>query len=264
LQLSDRNTPKILLRTCNVTVEDMGDSHIKPLLNRINLEIPQNKFTTILGRSGSGKTTIAHTLIDLLAPSLQMTEGTIYYKGQLIEHKKLKHLRGKQIFYIPQDASTALNPRVKIAKQFNDASIPSYSFNKARRILQRLNLSDPTRILNSYSFQLSGGQRQRCLLAMALMRDPELLIFDEPTTALDEKSKQHFISSLNELYQHSNPTILCITHDLDFFLNHSDYIYIVSEGEIVDQGEPLHLYNSPTHCYTKDIVKHLEQQNITT
>ncbi|MCP5103004.1 MAG: ABC transporter ATP-binding protein [bacterium] len=224
-----------------------------PLLKKVSIEIRKNKITGLIGESGSGKTILSKTLSALLPETIFFKEGIFSYKGETIDYNRLKKLRGTHIFYTPQNAAASLNPVMKLKHQVNETS--KIGPLELIELLKSLGFPDPQRILNAYPFELSGGENQRCLLAIAAALQPELLILDEPTAGLDQHLQGNFIRLVKEIQEQYDLTILLITHNLSIARNISDYVYIILQGEIVEQGTPEDLFSSPVHNYTKEIVR---------
>lgn len=241
-----------LLSVRHLGVEVIGAADVVALLQDISIDLKANQITCLIGESGSGKTIFSKTISALLPENIFVKKGDIFYKGESVDYKTLRKLRGSHIFYSPQNAAASLNPVLKIKRQINETS----KINHAQLIdlLRNLDFHDPERILNSYPFELSGGENQRCLLAMAAALKPELLILDEPTSALDHHLQDGFMDLIKKIQQQYGITILLITHNLSIVENVSDYIYIILKGEIVEQGTPEDLFSSPACAYTREIV----------
>ncbi|MCX6582965.1 MAG: ATP-binding cassette domain-containing protein [Candidatus Aminicenantes bacterium] len=223
-----------------------------PLLQNVTIDIRKNKVTCLIGESGSGKTIFSKTIAALLPENVFIEQGDILYQGQSIDYSMLKKSRGRRIFYTPQNAAASLNPALKINRQVNESSKLDQA--QLLDLLSDLDFRDPERILNSYPFQLSGGENQRCLLAMAVALQPELLILDEPTSALDHHLQEGFMGLIKKVQQRFGLTILLITHNLSLVRNAADYIYIILNGEILEDGIPGDLLTCPRHAYTREIV----------
>jgi ABC-type dipeptide/oligopeptide/nickel transport system ATPase component len=223
-----------------------------PILENINIRIKKNKITSLIGESGAGKSIFAKTLTSLLPTHIAMTKGNIFYEDQPVTYDRLKKMRGSYIFYVPQNASAALNPVIKIKNQINETS--KIKYHQLIKLLKDLGIHDPDRILNSYPFELSGGENQRCLLAMAAAKKPRVLILDEPTASLDLSLQEGFMQLIKTIQQQYYLTILLITHNVSIARNISNYIYIILKGKIIEQGHPQELFSNPIHDYTKEIV----------
>ena len=233
-----------------------SDVNTVPLLEKVTIDIRKNQITGLIGESGSGKTIFSKTISALLPENIYIEKGDIFYKGESVDYKTLKKLRGRHIFYAPQNAAASLNPVLKIKRQINETSKINHT--QLIDLLENLDFHDPERILNSYPFELSGGENQRCLLAMAAALQPELLILDEPTSALDHDLQEGFMDLIKKIRQQYDLTILLITHNLSIVRNISDYIYIIFKGKIVEQGTPEDLFSCPVHSYTKEIADYFK------
>ena len=240
-----------LLTVKGLTV--MEEATSTPILKNIHLKIKKNQIITLIGESGAGKSLLVRSIVGLLPHNLTIVSGEFYFSGKYISFSRLKNLRGRKIFYTPQNAKSSLNPMLKIRKQIDETS--SIGLNKIENVLLDLDFSDPTKILNSYAFELSEGENQRCLLAMAIAINPEFLILDEPTLSLDFSVQRDFITLLKKIQKKYCMTILVITHNLYLLKIISDYIYVIKEGIIVDQGTKSSVFSYPSHEYTKEIAR---------
>ncbi|MDQ1351863.1 MAG: peptide/nickel transport system ATP-binding protein ddpF [Acidobacteriota bacterium] len=223
-----------------------------PFLKNVSIDLRKDKITCLIGESGSGKTIFSKTIAALLPENVFIEQGDIFYKGKAIDYCTLKKSRGRLIFYSPQNAAASLNPVLKIKRQVNEWA--KLDQTQLLDLFRDLEFQDPERVLNSYPFQLSGGENQRCLLAMAVAQQPELLILDEPTSAMDLHLQEEFMGLIKKVRQQFELTILLITHNLSLVRNAADYIYIILNGEIIEHGTPGDLLTSPGHAYTREIV----------
>jgi ABC-type glutathione transport system ATPase component len=199
-----------------------------PLLQNVSIDLRKDKITCLIGESGSGKSIFSKTIAALLPENVFIEHGDILYQGQSLDYTTLKKLRGRGIFYTPQNAAASLNPVLKIKRQVDEWS--NLNQKQLLALLRDLEFQDPERVLNSYPFQLSGGENQRCLLAMAIAQQPELLILDEPTSALDLDLQEEFIGLIKKVRRQYGLTILLITHNLALVRNAADYVYIILNG----------------------------------
>jgi ABC-type dipeptide/oligopeptide/nickel transport system ATPase component len=239
------------LRVCAAN-QNRDGANASPLLQNVTIDLKKNKITCLIGESGSGKSIFSKTIAALLPENVFIQQGDIFYKGQAMTYGMLKKLRGRGIFYSPQNAASSLNPVIKIKRQLEEVS--TIDRDQIPDILRDLDIRDPERILNSYPFELSGGENQRCLLAMAVAPRPELVILDEPTSALDHHLQEGFITTIKKIQRRFGFTILLITHNLALVRRTADYVYIILNGEIMEEGTPLDLLTCPRHAYTKEIV----------
>jgi ABC-type dipeptide/oligopeptide/nickel transport system ATPase component len=248
-----------LLKIKNLSAEIKAGAWSKPqsLLKNINIHIRENKITALIGESGAGKTIFSRTISALLPENVFITAGNFYYKGNEVDYNRLKKIRGKEIFYAPQNAAASLNPVLKIKKQI--AEVSKISRRSLVGILKFMNIEEPAKLLNSYPFELSEGENQRALLTMALAVKPSLLVLDEPTSALDIDSRREFIKLVKNIRSEYSLSILLITHNLSIVAHIADYIYIMLSGEIVEKGKPGIIFQKPSHPYTREIVNLLSR-----
>jgi ABC-type dipeptide/oligopeptide/nickel transport system ATPase component len=216
------------------------------VLDRINIDLQKEKITTLIGESGSGKSVFSKSILGLLPGGFEISRGRIIFNQKPVNISALSKLRGKNIFYIPQNAQASLNPVKKIAGQISALNRVFF-----KETLLNLNFSEPSRVLNSYPFELSGGENQRVIIAMALQQEPDLLILDEPTTGLDSSVLDKFVQLLKEVQKSYSLTMLLITHKLRLVFALSDYTYVIYRGKIVDSGPKTSFLNTSEHPYTR-------------
>ena len=240
-----------------------GDVHV---LNDLNFEIHDNEIFGIAGESGCGKTTLLKTLYDIIEFPLEIDKGKVILSGEKngqsfsYESGNIQKTWWNNISYVPQAAQSVLNPIVRLKKQFLD-SIPQedrknetkeQTLARVAKYLEELNLSPD--ILESYPFQLSGGQRQRVMIAMALVCKPEILIADEPTTALDVTIQAQILDLMNQLKKETGTSILFITHDLGVVAEVCDDVAVMYCGRVVERGDVKTIFANPSHPYTKGLL----------
>tara|TARA_E500000331_G_scaffold188559_1_gene181492 strand:+ start:731 stop:2323 length:1593 start_codon:yes stop_codon:yes gene_type:complete len=227
----------------------------------ISLNIKRGKTLSLVGESGSGKSVTALSILQLLPQgSVRFSkESSILFQGNQIigsDKKSLTALRGNKISMIFQEPMTSLNPYQKVGFQIDETLIihKNYSKKEAREktlsLLAKVKIPEPETKVDSYPHQLSGGQRQRIMIAMALANEPDLLIADEPTTALDVTVEKTLLELLTDLQKEFGMSILFITHDLNIVKRFSDEVCVMKEGKIVESGEVGDLFNNPQHPYT--------------
>jgi len=233
-------------------------------VDRISFELKKGETVALVGESGSGKSVTALSVMKLLPyPAASHPSGTVHFKGQellgLPEHE-IRKVRGNDITIIFQEPMTSLNPLHTIEKQIGEILLlhSGITGERARaRILELLGLcgiADPEGRLASYPHQLSGGQRQRVMIAMALANEPDLLIADEPTTALDVTVQAQILKLLKELQTRLGMAMLFITHDLGIVRKIADVVCVMKDGKIVETGPVADVFDKPKHPYTRALL----------
>ena len=261
----------ISIRNLCIGFRSQGNS--KNVVHAISLDIPKGKTTAIVGESGSGKTVTAMSIMKLLPyPSSYHDSGEIIYNNQNIlsfKDKEIQKIRGKKITAIFQEPMTSLNPLHTIEKQINEIimlhSPLSYSEStkKTINLLEQVGLKNITSRLKSYPHELSGGQRQRVMIAISIANNPDLLIADEPTTALDVTTQLQIIELLKNIQNRLGMSILFISHDLSVVKKISDYICIMKDGKIVERNSTSEIFNNPKNEYTKKLINAQTRKKIT-
>lgn len=261
-----------------IKVEDLHVSYRSPnktteVLKGLNFSLSKAETLVIVGESGSGKTTLGKALSGLLSPSTKIS-GKLKFKNEIFDLSDPKlnwrEIRGVKIGHIFQDPSSSLNPRRKIKKQFIDTLVTSRKYSekecieKAKYLLNLLNFKDANKVLNSYPFQLSGGMCQRVSIALSLSLEPEVLIADEITSALDLKSQYELIQLLDDIKNHLNTGILFITHDLNLVKKIGNKILYLNKGVFDEIGDLKKIRNKPkseSNCVNerKDLILQAEK-----
>jgi microcin C transport system ATP-binding protein len=234
------------------------------VVNNVNIEIPKGKTVAIVGESGSGKTLSALSILRLLPGNANINSGSITFKEKdllQLPLNEIEKIRGNKISTIFQEPMSSLNPLHTIDKQIKEM-ITTHNKKNLRelsasvlKLLKEVNLEDLMNRPNIYSYELSGGQRQRVMIAMSIANNPDLLIADEPTTALDVTVQQQILSLLNKIQKQRKMSILFISHDLGVVNKIADYIYVMKDGKIVEHGQKFEIFNNPKDPYTKQLVR---------
>ena len=233
------------------------------VVNNVNIEIPKGKTVAIVGESGSGKTLSALSILKLLPGNANINSGSIIFKEKdllQLPLNEIEKIRGNKISTIFQEPMSSLNPLHTIDKQIKEMITTHNKKNLVElnasvlNLLKEVNLEDLMNRPNIYSYELSGGQRQRVMIAMSIANNPDLLIADEPTTALDVTVQQQILSLLNKIQKQRKMSILFISHDLGVVNKIADYIYVMKDGEIIEHGDKLEIFNNPKNPYTKQLV----------
>ena len=228
----------------------------------VSFDIARGETVALVGESGSGKSVTALSILKLLPPSAALS-GTIEFTGQNLvaaSPAELRAVRGNDISMIFQEPMTSLNPVHTIGRQVGEvlAVHKGLRANAARartiELLEQVGIADPASRLASYPHQLSGGQRQRVMIAMALANEPDLLVADEPTTALDVTVQAQILLLLKELQQRLGMAMLFITHDLGIVKRIADRVCVMTQGEIVETGPVAQVFDHPQHTYTRRLL----------
>lgn len=226
-------------------------------------ELDPGQTLGIVGESGSGKSVLCTSVMGLLAATARVNSGSIEFHGEQLltfSEKQLRDLRGNRISMVFQDPMTSLNPYLKIKNQILESvrlhtNISAANATKqALDMLDEVGLPDPENIMNMYPHQLSGGMRQRVMIAMALINKPDVLIADEPTTALDVTLQAQILKLIKKLQRQYNIAVIFVSHDLGVISGIADYVLVMQKGHIVEQGTSDSLFYEPRHPYTRNLL----------
>jgi oligopeptide/dipeptide ABC transporter ATP-binding protein len=229
----------------------------------LNLSLQRGETYALVGESGCGKSATALALLRLVEPG-RIVAGKIEFDGQqLLElpEPEMRKLRGDRIAMVFQEAAAALNPVMRIGRQVGEALRVHRGIKKkeadreAVRLLRQVRLPDPEKQALAYPHELSGGMKQRVMLAIALSCEPELLIADEPTTALDVTVQAQILALLRELKQQYSLTVLLITHDLGVVAENADRVGVMYAGRLVEEAPVGQLFEQPQHPYTQGLIR---------
>ncbi len=232
-------------------------------VNGISFNLDCGKILGIVGESGSGKSVSAYSIMQILAPTGKIVSGSIKFDGMEligIGEKTMRSIRGKRISMIFQDPMTSLNPVYTIGHQLMEAITlhTDYQGAAARErtveLLRLVNVNDPGKRIKQYPYEFSGGMRQRVMIAMALACEPDILIADEPTTALDVTIQAQILELMNSLQDEIGMSIILITHDLGVVAQICDEVVVMYAGEICEQGTADEIYYNSHHEYTKGLL----------
>jgi oligopeptide/dipeptide ABC transporter ATP-binding protein len=233
-------------------------------VNHLSFDVPDGSCFGIVGESGSGKSVTALTVMGLLAsPPGRVESGKILYRGDDLLTKtkeQMRGYRGKNIAMVYQDPMTALNPVLRIGFQIAEALIahegisPEAAEQKAVELMRATGIPEPEKRARGYPHQFSGGMRQRAVIAMALANDPDLLIADEPTTALDVITQAQILALLKSIQKQRKMTVVLITHDLGIVSEFCDRVLVMYAGHGMEVGTTRDIFLNPQHPYTKGLL----------
>ena len=257
----------ILLSVQDLKVYFSGNERIARALDGISYDVRKGETVCLVGESGCGKTVSALTILRIIPqPPGEVMGGKILFNGQdLLElsEEDMQKIRGNHIAMVFQEPMTSLNPvftigdQIKEAIQIHEQLEKNETLCRCIQLLKDVGIPSPENRLNDYPHQLSGGQRQRVMIAMALACNPDLVIADEPTTALDVTIQVQILDLFKELQKKRNMSLLYITHDLGVVANIADRIYVMYSGIIVEQGRTHDIFHNPCHPYTQGLLASL-------
>ena len=254
---------KILLNVNNLCVRTTENLQHQNLIDKISFNIKKNEIVALIGESGSGKSLTSLSILGLLEKNKFKISGEITFNGNNLldlDNNAMMEIRGSEISMIFQEPMSALNPTMKIGEQIFEVfkAHKNLSFERTteriKRLIKKVKLDNVENLLDKYPHQISGGQKQRVMIVMALSCNPQLLIADEPTTALDVTIQKEIIEILKNLQKSEKLSILFISHDLRLISNISDKILIMKNGKIIEQGSNKNIINSPKENYTKALL----------
>lgn len=251
-----------LLQIRKLEVSFRNDKQSLRVIRGVDTVVHRGKITGILGESGSGKTVTFSSILRLLpSESGHIDAGEILFNGQNLldlSEKELRAMRGRSISYIFQNPALALNPYKSIGHQLTDM-LKIHRVSGSRSLilesLQDVGLDDPELIFDMFPFQLSGGQSQRILIAMGVLLRPELLIADEPTSAVDSSLRKKILDLFRIINKRSNMSIIIITHDIDIVEYLCDNLIIMYGGLVLEEGLVADILRHPLHPYTKELIR---------
>ena len=254
---------EILLNVNNLCVRTLENSQHQNLIDGVSFDIKKNEIVGLIGESGSGKSLTSLSILGLLEKNKFNISGEIIFNGNNLldlDNNAMMEIRGSEISMIFQEPMSALNPTMKIGKQIFEVfkAHKNLSFKntteRIKKLIKKVKLDNVENLLDKYPHQISGGQKQRVMIVMALSCNPQLLIADEPTTALDVTIQKEIIEILKNLQKSEKLSILFISHDLRLISDISDKILIMKNGKIIEQGSNKNIINYPKENYTKALL----------
>lgn len=263
---------EIILRVNNLQTSFFvgGGKEVKAV-DGVTFDVPKGKTLGIVGESGSGKSITALSILKLIDEPGKVVGGEIIFKGENIlnySEEQMRKIRGNQISMIFQEPMTSLNPTHTVGQQIREAYKIHQGLGKeegtkkAIEMLKLVGIPSPEKRVNQYPFELSGGMRQRVMIAIALACNPELLIADEPTTALDVTIQAQILELINELQEELGMSVIMITHDLGVVAETCDYVAVMYNGKIVEYADVKTLFKNPRHPYTVGLLRSLPRSDM--
>ncbi len=254
----DANKDSEFLKIKDLVVEYTSDEETVHAVNHIDLSLNRGETLGLVGETGAGKTTIARSILRILPnPPARITNGEIYFDGQnllSLKEEDMRKIRGNKISMIFQDPMTALNPTMTVGKQILEAVKLHNNFGHAEAKQHVISMMEKVGItgerFDDYPHQFSGGMKQRVVIAMALACNPELLLADEPTTALDVTIQAQVLDMMRDLKKEFGTSMVMITHDLGIVAEVCDTVAVCYAGEIVEYGTAVEIFDNPVHPYT--------------
>ncbi len=265
------NDRDLLLSVQDLRVYFRGDETVARAVDGVSFDVRKGKTVCIVGESGCGKTVSALTILGLIPrPPGEIVSGRIMFKGQdllNLREEELRKIRGNQIAMVFQEPMTSLNPVFTIGDQVKEAievheDVPEgEAEERCLRLLADVGIPSPKERMRDYPHQLSGGQRQRVMIAMALACNPDLVIADEPTTALDVTIQKQILDLFADLQSKRDMSLLYISHDLNVVAGIADTIYVMYAGVVVEQGTRDQIFDNPRHPYTMGLLNSLPHRS---
>ena len=252
-----------MLEIQNLLIEAEIEGAWKPIVNGLSLNLKKGEIVGLIGESGAGKSTLGLASLGYTKPGCRIVSGSIRFDGQeltTLPERELRKLRGVRVSYVAQSAAAAFNPAHRLIDQFSETSIQHGRMNareanqRGRELFRQLELPDPDHFGERYPHQVSGGQLQRAMTAMAMGCQPEIVVFDEPTTALDVTTQIEVLAAIKEAVHARGSAAIYITHDLAVVAQVADRIMVLRYGDLVEEGETRDLLSNPTQEYTKRLL----------
>ncbi len=253
----------VVLSVADLTVSLPKGMERTHAVRDISFDLKQGEILCIIGESGSGKSVTANAIMGLLPSVIKVTQGSIRFQGvDLVtaDDASLRALRGRAVSIIFQDPLSALNPLMTIGSQImevmeaHDFGTPETRRRKVLELLDEVGLPEPGLLQHQYPFRLSGGQRQRVMIAMALALDPDILIADEPTTALDVTTQAQILDLIRKIQRRKHMSVMFITHDFGVVAEIADRVIVMEKGNLVEQGDVREVLERPRHPYTRRLI----------
>jgi peptide/nickel transport system ATP-binding protein len=261
-----------LLSIKNLSIEFPGRYETDYAVEGVSFDLDPGEILGLVGESGAGKSTIGNGIVQLLSPPGRVSKGEIYLNDSKISdfnEKQILKVRGSRVGFIFQDPMTSLNPLFTVENQMVETILTNLDVKDSREaqkiavdLLQQVGIPDPEVRIKQFPHQFSGGMRQRVVIAIALAGDPELLIADEPTTALDVSVQDQILSLIRKLCRERQVGCLLVTHDMGVIANVTDRVAVMYRGKLVEIGSTAQILTAPTHDYTKSLISAVPRSSV--
>ncbi|HIM04741.1 MAG TPA: ABC transporter ATP-binding protein [Gammaproteobacteria bacterium] len=248
----------------NLVIEADIDGNWKSIVNGLNLDLHKGEIVGLIGESGAGKSTLGLAAMGYTKPGCRIASGSIRLNQEELvgaSHSRLREIRGNQVSYVAQSAAAAFNPAHRLIDQFTESPVQhgkmrrDEAAKRGRELYRQLDLPDPDQIGERFPHQVSGGQLQRAMTAMAMGCEPQLIVFDEPTTALDVTTQIEVLSAIKEAVRARGVAAIYITHDLAVVAQLADRIMVLRYGDLIEEGNARELLRDPKQEYTKRLLE---------
>ncbi|KXF82659.1 dipeptide ABC transporter ATP-binding protein [Enterovibrio coralii] len=260
-----------LLEVKNLRIEYPSRHGVFAAVKNLSFSIERGEIVGVVGESGAGKSTVGNAVIDLLSPPGHVASGEVFLDGEKISGlsaEKMRHYRGARIGFIFQDPMTSLNPLFTVEQQLVETITTNLKVSedeaktRAVALMEQVGIPEPNLRIKQYPHQFSGGMRQRVVIAIALAGEPDLIIADEPTTALDVSIQDQILNLIRSLCVQKNVGCMLVTHDMGVVSNVTDKIAVMYRGDLVEFGETAKVLNTPEHPYTRSLISAVPRSDI--
>ncbi|QUM84298.1 MULTISPECIES: ABC transporter ATP-binding protein [unclassified Moritella] len=260
-----------LLEVKNLRIEYPSRHGVHAAVKSLSFSIERGEIVGVVGESGAGKSTVGNAIIDLLSPPGVIASGEVYLEGEKISGltpEEMRSVRGSKIGFIFQDPMTSLNPLFTIERQITETILANLdvskeeAFSRALTLMEQVGIPEPELRIKQYPHQFSGGMRQRVVIAIALSCEPDLIIADEPTTALDVSIQDQILTLIRELCIKKNVGCMLVTHDMGVVSNVTDKIAVMYRGDLVEFGPTKQVLSDPSHEYTRSLISAVPRSDI--
>ncbi|KUJ00509.1 dipeptide ABC transporter ATP-binding protein [Vibrio sp. MEBiC08052] len=260
-----------LLEVKNLQIEYPSRHGVHAAVKSLSFQIERGEIVGVVGESGAGKSTVGNAVIDLLSPPGVIAGGDVYLNGEKISGlspEQMRRVRGSKIGFIFQDPMTSLNPLFTVEQQLKETIHANMkvtdeeAYQRALALMQQVGIPQPENRLKQYPHQFSGGMRQRVVIAIALAGEPDLIIADEPTTALDVSIQDQILSLIRELCVQNQVGCMLVTHDMGVVSNVTDQVAVMYRGDLVEFGPTAQVLGTPQHPYTKSLISAVPRSDI--